>query len=187
MLKLSWQHYVYYGQYNKRSTTVIHENGLPTYRCWISFVSFSPTKVVACCTPSLQPQSFESGHPRNPTFPWYELFSNVSNCFPLGMHPTRLLWQIFKTSSDVRDVSFCGISPLILLDERSNDSSTDNWWSDIGISPSKQLWDKFNVRSPIRSPIAWDMTFKSIFWEIDNYFCSQNLRKFKLQSLCCHY
>lgn len=23
-------------------------------------------------------------NPRNPSFPWYELFSSVSNCFPLG-------------------------------------------------------------------------------------------------------
>ena len=165
MLKLSWQHYVYYGQYNKRSTTVIHENGLPTYRCWISFVSFSPTKVVACCTPSLQPQSFESGHPRNPTFPWYELFSNVSNCFPLGMHPTRWLWERFKNSRNVRDASCYGISPLILLDERSNYSSTNKFWNDAGIWPSKALWDKFNVRSPTRSPIMLGIWPSNLFFE----------------------
>ena len=81
------------------------------------------------------------------------------------MHPTKWLWERFKTSSDVRDTSCCGISPSNLLDERSNDSSTDRFCNDAGIWPSKTLWDKFKVRSPTRSPIMLGIWPSNLFLE----------------------
>ena len=53
---------------------------------------------------------FDNGFPHKPKFPWNEPFSNVSNCFPCGIEPVRLLWETLNHSRKVSCANCCGIS-----------------------------------------------------------------------------
>ncbi|WVY90373.1 hypothetical protein V8G54_035887, partial [Vigna mungo] len=77
-------------------------------------------------------QDFDKGIPHNIGFPTYELFSNVLNCPPLGIIPSNLFCERFKTARKFKFVKAMGISPFNWFHERSNHSKLLKLPNDIG-------------------------------------------------------
>jgi hypothetical protein len=52
------------------------------------------------------------GNPHKPEFPSNERWSNVLNCFPLGMGPSSWLCERSRTWRNVRSTNCIGILPV---------------------------------------------------------------------------
>ena len=90
---------------------------------------------------------FDNGNPHSPEFPLYESFPNVSNWLPRGLILVRLFWERFETSRNIKLVNSCGILPISLFKEKSNDSSNFKFPKD---------WDmSYNVVMRQIEPSKW--------------------------------
>nr|GEZ34801.1 hypothetical protein [Tanacetum cinerariifolium] len=54
------------------------------------------------------------GYPQSPTFPLNEFSSNVLNCVPSGIRPTRRLCERRKTARPLMPARLLGISPVVV-------------------------------------------------------------------------
>ena len=62
------------------------------------------------------------------------------------MGPISWFCERFNMAKNVRSVSCKGISPVRLFEERSKDSSADNFANDDGIWPVRLLWERLSNR-----------------------------------------
>lgn len=117
------------------------------------------------CGASTSPHFFENGNPHNPEFLLYELFSNVSNCFPQGIGPTKWLCERLKTARNVKFVNYEGIPPSSLFEERSNDSSCVKFPSDGGICPARLLCERLSTLSELRFPMIFRICPSNVLFD----------------------
>lgn len=97
---------------NPQPYPIINTFQLSSLRNVKSLASSSTNVVLFVSNVQLLPQPPETGNPPNLSLPSCNIFfSNVSNWFPFGMHPSRWLYERFKTARDVRETSCFGISP----------------------------------------------------------------------------
>ena len=61
-------------------------------------------------------------------------------------------WERFKMAKNVRLVICIGISPVSLFEERSKDSSADNFANDNGIWLVRLLWERLSNRRIVSLP-----------------------------------
>ena len=106
---------------------------------------------------------FDNGFSHKPKFPPKELFSNVSNCFPCGIEPVRLLWETLNHSRKVSAASSSGISPYNLFWERSSDSSFVRFPKDGGMCPMRILLEQLSIIRPFKSPTDFGISPKKTY------------------------